>query len=177
MTWFFRYHLNAYDLYNDQFNIDGIFLDETSTNVADLTYYSELYTYIQGKPNLDLVFLNAGTNIDEAFLSVADTIVVFEDSGAAWQNYQPDSYLANHTADRFAFLAHSVANAAAIDSYLDLAVSRNIGYVYLTDDILDNPWDTLPAYWQDLLDTIEEHNNANRPRSLYLPIVLIGGNG
>ena len=24
---------------------------------------------------------------------------------------------------------------------------RNIGYVYVTDDTLDNPWDSLPSFW------------------------------
>ncbi len=26
----------------------------------------------------------------------------------------------------------------------------NFGYLYITDDSLDNPWDSLPSYWKDL---------------------------
>ena len=37
---------------------------------------------------------------------------------------------------------------------IDLAVQRNVGYVYFTDDAIlaapnDNPFDRLPTYWQD----------------------------
>lgn len=36
---------------------------------------------------------------------------------------------------------------------MDLAKKRNAGYVYVTNDDLPNPWDTLPpsGYWEDEL--------------------------
>ena len=29
-------------------------------------------------------------------------------------------------------------------------MQRNVGWIYVTDDDLPNPWDTLPAYWTNL---------------------------
>ena len=46
-------------------------------------------------------------------------------------------------------------------TYLDLAVSRNAGQVYITDDVMNNPWDTLPSYWDAEVDRIEQINNSN----------------
>ena len=37
---------------------------------------------------------------------------------------------------------------------VDIAVRRNIGYVYVTDDAGANPWDSLPAYWTPLVDYV-----------------------
>lgn len=46
--------------------------------------------------------------------------------------------------------AHAgVADARAVQNLIVLAASRNVDYVYITDDELPNPWDTLPAYWND----------------------------
>ena len=35
------------------------------------------------------------------------------------------------------------------ESYVELARTRNIGCVFITDDTLENPWNTLPEYWED----------------------------
>lgn len=56
-------------------------------------------------------------------------------------------------------LAHTTASAADMRAAIDLAIQRNIGFVYLTDDVLPNPWDTLPSFWQDERDTLEAQNN------------------
>ena len=32
-------------------------------------------------------------------------------------------------------------------AHVALAADRNVGYLYITNDILTNPWDTLPQYW------------------------------
>jgi hypothetical protein len=29
----------------------------------------------------------------------------------------------------------------------ELSALRNAGYLYVTDDVLPNPWDSLPPYW------------------------------
>jgi hypothetical protein len=43
---------------------------------------------------------------------------------------------------------------------IDLAISRRAGFVYITDDILSNPWDRLPTYWAQEVDTIESLNRT-----------------
>ena len=44
-------------------------------------------------------------------------------------------------------------------SYIDMAVVRNIGYIYVTDDSPSSddadPWNSLPSYWQDEIDYIQ----------------------
>jgi hypothetical protein len=47
---------------------------------------------------------------------------------------------------------------------LHLAVERNAGGVYVTHDVLPNPWDRLPSYWTSLANavaTINADYNSN----------------
>jgi hypothetical protein len=41
---------------------------------------------------------------------------------------------------------------------ITLSKQRNAGWVYVTNDVLPNPWDTLPAdpYWTKELDRIKQ---------------------
>ena len=51
-------------------------------------------------------------------------------------------------------------------NYVQLAVKRNAGYVYVTDDRGSNPWDTLASYWNaevDLVETINRQAATNQP--------------
>jgi len=137
--------------------ISGIFLDEVTSGSADLDYYEALYLYALGKPGIDKVYGNPGTNADEGYFTrpAATLLVIFEDEATHWESYTPDSWVAGYPASRFSMLAHNAATAADMRAAIDLAVQRNIGFVYVTDDVLPNPWDTLPTYWQDELDYLE----------------------
>lgn len=150
------------DLYAIHYNINGIFLDETASGVDKLNYYTTLYEYIKSKSGLTQVVLNPGTQIAESYLSqpAGDTAVIFE-NGSGWPGYVPDSYVQNYPTNRFAMLAYSVPTATTMRSYVDLARARNIGYVYVTNDGGANPWDTLPSYWNALVDYVAQLNTGN----------------
>lgn len=153
------------DLYAAHFPVSGIFVDETASDADRLAYYGALYDYIRSKPNLHTVILNPGTAIDEQYISrpAGDAAVIFENRGATWPDYTPAGYVAAYPARRFAMLAHTSASPESMRQYVDLALSRNFGYVYVTDDIFldpktDNPWNSLPIYWDDLLAYVAEKN-------------------
>jgi Spherulation-specific family 4 len=148
------------DLYAAYFNVQGIFLDEGASDAKQLSYYAEIYRYIKSKKKLQQVIINPGTQIDEAYFSkpAADQAVIFENFGREWPNYQPSAYLAKYDRQHFALMLHGVVDRAKMQSYIDLAVKRNIGYVYITNDADSNPWDSLPAYWQAEVEAIRSKN-------------------
>ena len=43
----------------------------------------------------------------------------------------------------------------AVDPAFVAAARAKVGFIYLTDDTLPNPWDTLPAYFPELLGALE----------------------
>lgn len=148
------------DLYATAFDVDGIFLDEVSTSTNDLAYYADLHTYIHAKTNLHQVVTNPGTKCPEAYLTrpATDTAVIYED-GTGWSSYAPDGYVARYPPTRFAALIHNTASAETMRTNVDLAVRRNIGYVYVTNDGLPDPWDTLPSYWNELVDYVSAYRS------------------
>lgn len=137
--------------YASSTNVSGIFLDECANTTNLLGYYTQLYAAIHSQPGFDLVVVNPGTQLPEPFLSApaADVAVVFEHE-SGWPGYATDSYVARHPPIRFAALPYAVSNLALMHEFVDLAVRRNVGWIYVTDDDLPNPWDTLPAYWTNL---------------------------
>jgi hypothetical protein len=160
------------DLYDQCFDIDGIFFDETSSVSADLAYYTGLYNYVKSKPNLDSVVLNPGTQVDEGYLSTpaGDTAVIFENQSSDWPIYLPDAYLSAYAPNRFAMLAYDVPEADTLCAQAALAHQRGLGYVYLTDDDLPNPWDSLPSFWSAELDCLETLNTC----AVWMPLVASG---
>jgi hypothetical protein len=149
-----QHDIDLYEQHFSAYGVSGIFLDEASNDPAKEPYYAALYSYIKSKPHLSKVITNPGINIPEPFITAptADTTVIFE-STSGWTGYTADPYVANYSANRFASLMLNVPTIAEMRGAIDLAVQRNVGYVYVTDDTIlaapnDNPFDRLPTYWQ-----------------------------
>jgi hypothetical protein len=149
------------DLYYQWYAMDGIFLDEV-TDDADtnhLNYYAALYQYIKGKSTNALVVANPGINTVENYLTrpTAEVLVTFE-VNTGYSNYVADSWVTNHLARHFCHLPYDVATAATMTNYVNLAISRNAGWIYVTNDKGSNPWDTLPSYWTNEVEYIRSLN-------------------
>jgi hypothetical protein len=131
--------------------IDGIFLDQQSTNLANVGYYSDLYRYIKSLNPAYEVIANPGTTTQEAFLSTptADVLVTFEDFGINYPGAVPAAWTNNYSPSHFANLIHTEPSATTMVTDLHLAQQRNVGLVFVTDATLPNPYDRLPSYWND----------------------------
>ena len=132
--------------YASFYNIDGIFLDEMSNTSVDFAYYQSLYSSIKSTNPGYRIFGNPGTNTLESYLTAADVLVTFENQ-TGYDTFTPDTWTNNYTADHFAHLLYNVNDKATMLAHVALAADRNVGYLYITNDILTNPWDTLPQYW------------------------------
>jgi hypothetical protein len=151
------------DLYDRYFDVRGIFLDEGASAAQHHGHYAQIYKYIRSKPKLRQVITNPGTHIDEKYFSqpAADGAVIFESAGQEWPKYQPSPYLSKYDRQHFALMLHNVPDRQTMEKYLDLAVQRNIGYVYITDDkVTTNPWDSFPSYWSAEVESIRIRNSA-----------------
>jgi hypothetical protein len=135
--------------------IDGIFSDETSTDVGTIEpYYQLLFQYVKGKTGGQrLVVINPGTMIDEPFMAVADIVVTFEDTYA---HYTDGSYPANPTwmagysRWRFWHLVLAATTAADMQNAISITRQRNVGYVYVTDRPPTTAYSQIVngVYWQ-----------------------------
>jgi hypothetical protein len=153
------------DLYGS-FQIDGIFLDETAGSTEQLAYYDRVQKYIKSRKNLGrrLLIVNPGWHIDEGYIKLPiDTALTFEaDNGKNWREYKPRDYVKKYRPQRFALLLHDVKKDQ-LQLELNLARTRNYGYVYITDDSMvpdKNPWNSFPSYWQAEVDYIQRLNRS-----------------
>jgi hypothetical protein len=142
--------------------IDGVFVDETSTDTSTVaSYYQPLYAYVKAKPSGPrTVVINPGTLVDESFMQAADIVVTFEDTYA---NYTNGSYPANpswaasYPRWRFWHLVLSATTTADMQNAVSIARQRNVGYVYVTDQGPSTAYQQIVtgAYWQAELAAVQ----------------------
>ncbi|MEB3191784.1 MAG: glycoside hydrolase family 9 protein [Snowella sp.] len=157
-------YLDAAYYQNTGFQIDGMFLDEMSNDLGDVGYYQQIRDYIKSKKSTAKIIGNPGTSSTQNtsgqlqftvidYANTVDTLVTFENTGAEYRNnYTSPSWLNTFNADHFAHLIHTEPQAEDMFADLQLAKSRKVGMVYITNDIFinpqtDNPWDTIASYW------------------------------
>lgn len=127
--------------------IDGIFLDEMSTDSSTRTYYRALYAYVKAKRGFHDVVGNPGAAASTSWqldAPVADQVVVFEGTAATFSRWTPPRW-ATRRPSQVAHLVHAAAGPTAITAACARSKALGGGWSYVTDDTLPNPWDTLPA--------------------------------
>lgn len=137
--------------------IDGIFFDRQSSDPGGEDYYQILYAYVKNKRSSALVIANPGAKTSESYLvynggRVSDVLNVFE-SNSVFANWEPLSWGTQYAADNFCIFSYDTLSTQWI-SVVNHAVASNVGWIYCTDDSGDNPWDTLPAYFENFCDYV-----------------------
>lgn len=130
--------------------IDGIFLDEftNADSPAAVAFYVDLRDHVKAKSANYLVIGNPGSQVPQSYMAAADIMVVFENTAAAFASYTAPSWAAGYAGKRFAALVHATPDQAAMAAAVARMGSQNVGYGYVTSDVLPNPWDALPAYFE-----------------------------
>lgn len=138
--------------------LNGIFLDEMANDPAKVatgaattrSYYRQLYLYIKAKTaGAEQVIGNPGSAASTAWQvadPAADIVVVFEGTAAKYESWTPPAWVTSRSADRFSHLIYGTTSVNR-QHVCALTRTRNTGYFYVTDDILPNPWNSLPSYW------------------------------
>lgn len=138
------------DKYYSFYNVDGIFLDEGSTSCANTTLnlYKSYDSRVKGKAGLGYTVLNWGTTGNQCYLTNThiDNYVTFEDYFSNYTTAAPPTWVYSYDSSRFWNILHTAPNnAASVTTAVATAKSRNVGQVYITNDVLPNPYDTAPS--------------------------------
>jgi hypothetical protein len=152
------------DRYALWYGIDGIFVDEmANTGPAErLNYYKAIYDHVKSiNPDWE-VMGNPGTTTIEQYLTwpTADRLMVFENVSAEYPEYAPSAWNEKYESSRFVHLIHTEPSAATMQTRLEQALTKDVGGIYVTDDVMNNPWNTLPTYWQAEVGAIASINAA-----------------
>jgi hypothetical protein len=140
------------DQYKNWYGVTDIFVDEASGAVTQIPYYQDIANYVHQSSGAKVV-LNPGTTPDQGYMNVADAVMNFENSAAAYQFATFPGWVFNYPAEKFIHLVYDTPEAS-LSNILSLSRTRNAGLLYVTPDILPNPWDTLPAYMTSELNQL-----------------------
>jgi hypothetical protein len=130
--------------------IDGIFIDQISTEDAPAikTYYRKLYTHVKARSPDALVVGNPGAAAPTPWQAddpvVADVLVIFEGPAEHYGKWEPPAWVSSRPAGAFAHLVHTSANPAQTISVCAASQQKNAGWIYVTQGVMDNPWDVPP---------------------------------
>ena len=75
-----------------------------------------------------------------------DVVVIFEGAAAKYADWSPPAWVSGYPATRFSHLIYDTKTGSR-RQVCAASRARNAGYLYVTNDVLPNPWDTLPPYW------------------------------
>ncbi len=138
------------------FDVDGVVLDVGGADCAGAApWYATQAALADGKdPSGDafVVLTGAGTAC-EAWSAVGDVLVVASGGASEVEAVSPPAWMQALPPQRFAAFVTDVSadgRAAAMQA----ASERGIGTVYVTDDVDPTPFDTLPSYWTDEIESI-----------------------
>ena len=140
--------------YKALYHVNGIFLDEMSNVAGQEGYYSYLNGYARSL-GLTLTVGNAGTDTLPSYIGTVDTIIINENSGlpsisslAGWH--------ASYGKQNFASISYGVAMTPSFVK----SASAYLGYMYLTDVGMPNPYGSLPSYFSGLVASFDALQRA-----------------
>lgn len=141
-------------------DIQGIFFDEQANGTEQLEKLAALYEHVHKKQKLSLVITNPGTICDKQYLTrpAADAACLYE-GFERWDRFTPPEWTKELKPDRIAALLYKVDSAGEMQKHIRQAKERRLGWIYVTDDSGNNPWDRLPSYWDEEVKAIQELNS------------------
>ncbi|ORY53467.1 hypothetical protein BCR33DRAFT_710888 [Rhizoclosmatium globosum] len=140
------------DAYYKWYNVDGIFLDEASSDDASLSYYQNVSSYIRSKQGRgNYIVVNPGVYPTEGYINVADLILSAETTFAKYSSLVIPSWVSKYASSRFYHIVHTAPTVANLNTALAYAASYNVKNVYVTEKPgslpTDNPYNSTPIYF------------------------------
>lgn len=129
--------------------VTGIFLDEMSNVAGYESYYRNLTAYAKTE-GFAFTIGNPGTDTVPSFVASTDVILVYESAGLP--NLSSTGSLggwhASYDRHYFGVIPYAVSS---VSSTFVQSAKQSFGYIYLQNDTLPNPWDTVPSYFDQLV--------------------------
>ena len=126
--------------------VSGIFFDEQANKVGHEAYYRTLSEYARSR-GLTFTVGNPGHDTLPSYIGTVDLILIYESSGLPDLARMMKGWHAEHDRRNFGVIPYGIPMSAEFVK----AAKPFVSYIYLTSDVLPNPWDSLPAYFNELM--------------------------
>lgn len=139
--------------------INGIFFDEQSdgtTNLAtEQAYYREAAEHSR-LIGLDITVSNPGKEVAKSWHDLVDIIVEWENNVYPTTGTMDGAWPGGKPLNKRAALVHTTTTGAITtgDSAIFGEMIQFYGWVYVTADVMPNPWNSVSAEIQDMYDAI-----------------------
>jgi len=140
--------------YYDLYHPSGIFLSEGPMDTDCDAMESTFLAYANAARARDpQAFIALGTRLCASYVYFTDLMVLFSAQLGIYDAFQPAAWMPARSPERFAHLVSEVPGEA-LEATVGRAHTLGAGWIYVTDDVLPNPWDTLPSYFDRELQII-----------------------
>ncbi|CAH0059262.1 unnamed protein product [Clonostachys solani] len=153
--------IDVYLGWNDQFRVDGIFVDEAPSSSEKVTYMASLTEYTSkswegalGRRSINI--LNPGVVAHAAYFDSADFVVTFEQSAAHWNVEDVKNAIETLSPDhcpKSLVIIHTCDSDEEISDLVQQAKSKSLGGIYITEQVggFFTKW---PQAWDHFLDRV-----------------------
>src|SRR5438034_1004332 len=148
--------------YKNWYSVNGIFFDEMANNQGNENYYSTLNTYVKSL-GMTYTMGNPGTTTLKSYVGTLDSIIIYESAGTPSLSYPASAtFYPSYSKSNFGFLAYSVPS---LDTSFETSTSTYVQWMYITNDGLSNPWDTLPSYFMNEVAALDAGTQSSTSTS------------
>lgn len=144
--------------YASWYGADGIMVDEFSTDVRLAGYYQKLrlyakslgMTFVMGNPGTDIPAQYVGAGGATA-IAVADNFIIYENAGLPSPE-RLGGWRRRRDKKKFSCCSYGVGR---LDEKAIRTASRYLGLLYVTDDVLPNPYDSLSSHFERIVAVLD----------------------
>ncbi len=126
-----------------RYQVDGVFLDQVPSAARAIVGLAQLAEATR-RLGAGVVVANPGVVPSPDHLEVFDVTCTFEADAEAYTWFEPPAWLRAVPADRVWHLVHGCP-PGLVPALLDRAGRTGAGVAWVTEGVLPNPWDRLPA--------------------------------
>jgi Spherulation-specific family 4 len=139
--------------YKSWYGITSIFFDETPWSCDNTAYYADLSAVVHANGGTNI--MNPGGSSLSCWGPIGDMIVNFEGSGATYESWAPDEWTNQYPASKFWHIVYGTLGPQVAET-VSKTKARNAATVFITDDIMPNPFDRMPdpTVWAPTLKAI-----------------------
>ena len=127
-------------------SVTGIFLDEMQNKAGAEAYYKSLTSFAKSN-GFDMTMGNPGSDSVPSYVGTVDLMFVYENAGLPSEE-RLAGWHASYDKRNFGIIPHSVPSMSR--TFIATA-KKYAGYIYLQNDTMPNPWDTVPPFFMDMV--------------------------
>jgi hypothetical protein len=132
------------------YGVDGVMLDEFATDPALEGRMRAICAYARSK-GAGYMVANPGTDIPASFVGAADCYIIYENAGLPSDDWL-GGWHASYDKVNWSSCSYGVK---ALDAKTAGRLARRVGLLYVTDDGLPNPYDSLCSYFEQLVGMLD----------------------